>query len=145
MSTYWDTSCVIKLYCREEDSSLYLHRVAQAAEPLLSSVLMASEIAFAFHQKEVRGEVEAGAASLLDERFSRDVQRGRFVLLPFGEDVREEARRIATICYASAPPVPLRTLDGLHLASAQLSACREVFTTDSRMRSAAVLLGMKLG
>ncbi|GAB4170847.1 MAG: hypothetical protein Fur0032_09920 [Terrimicrobiaceae bacterium] len=68
---------------------------------------------------------------------------GRFTLLPFGKDVETRSRRIAAICYSSSPVVPLRTLDGLHLASAQLSACREVLTGDSRMRSAALLLGMR--
>jgi len=145
MAAYWDTSCVLKLYCRETDSRLYLGRIDVATEPILSSVVTVSELAFAFHQKELRGEIGTGAAPLLFEKFSNDVRLGRFALLPFGEDVQEEARRIASLCYACDPVVPLRTMDGLHLATARLAGCNEVLSTDSRMRQAAGLLGMKLG
>lgn len=144
MATYWDTSCVLKLYCRESDSRACLVRAGAMKEPIVSSVLTVSEMTFAFHQKEMRGEIEPGSALVLFEKFDADVQRGRFTLLPYGKDVEALARRIAAMCYASAPVVPLRTLDGLHLASAQLSACREILTTDSRMRSAALVLGLRM-
>lgn len=144
MAAYWDTSCVLKLYCRESGSRACMVRAGAMAEPIISSVLTVSEMAFAFHQKELRAEIEPGSAQILFEKFDRDVRRGRFTLLPFGKDVEALARRIAAMCYSSSPVVPLRTLDGLHLASAQLSACREILTTDSRMRSAALLVGLRV-
>ena len=145
MDVYWDTSCVLKLYCSEMDSRKYLRRVERAAAPLVSSILAASELVYAFHQKEARREIGTGSAEALYEKFLSDLKIGRFLLLPLGEDVRGEARQIARICYDSQPAVPLRTLDGLHLATACLAGCREILTTDLRMQNAAPLLGIAVG
>ncbi len=142
MTTYWDTSCVLKLYCRENDSAKYLGRVAKSTSALVSSVLMTSELVFALYQKEARNEIKSGAADRLSKKFLEDISQGRFQLIPFGEDVREEAHRMACICYHHSPVLPLRTLDGLHLATAKLSGCQEILTTDKRMRTAASLFGM---
>jgi len=144
MKEYWDTSCVIKLYCEEENSEFYLDKLAAQSGPLWSSVLLTSELMFALHQKEMRGEIPPGSAIVIDEKFQADAAAGRFLLLPFGEDIRRECRRIAAMCYGHAPPIPLRTLDGLHLASAYVAGCRRILTTDTRMRKAAQLLGLKL-
>ena len=143
--TYWDTSCVLKLYCREKDSAGYLQRVNASIHPLCSSVLLASELIFAFWQKETREEIKGGGAQSLYEKFLEDLAAGRFWLLPMGEDVRDEARRIAGICYRARPLVPLRTVDGLHLASATLAGCHEILSADARMKSAAGLLGLAVG
>jgi predicted nucleic acid-binding protein len=40
------------------------------------------------------------------------------------------------------PPVELRTLDGIHLVTAQQHSARAIVTTDHRMRKAAHALGM---
>jgi predicted nucleic acid-binding protein len=138
---YWDTSCVLKLYCFEEDSAKSLQLVEESSEPLLSSALLVSELAFAFPQKELRGEIKRGSAAILYETFLDDVAKGRFTLIPLGEDVQIEARAIADLAYGHKPPISLRTLDGLHLASARLAGCREIHTTDARIRAAAAILG----
>ena len=144
-ATYWDTSCVLKLYCREKDSAEYLQRVRVSTQPLCSSVLLASELIFALWQKETRKEIKSSAAKVLYGKFLDDLAAGRFWLLPLGDDVREEARRIAAICYGATPPVPLRTLDGLHLASASVAGCREILSTDARVKSAVSILGLTVG
>ncbi len=136
---YWDTSCILKLYCREKDSEVYLQRVSKLTQPLLSSVLLETELFFALQQKEFRQEIKPGAADPLFKQFQRDVSMGRIQLLPFGEDICEEAIRIAKICYSHTPIVPLRTLDGLHLATAKISGTREILTTDRRMILAAAI------
>jgi len=143
MAVYWDTSCALKLYCRESGSEECLRRISASSDPLFSSVLLASEMAFAFHQKEARGELKTGAADLLYEKFTDDVTKGLFQLIPLGDDICREVRHIAKICYTHTPSIPLRTLDGLHLASAKLSRCRQILTTDKRMIAAASLLGLK--
>jgi len=142
MSLYWDTSCVLKLYCREADSPRYLEHAAKSQSPLISSALLSAELIFAFHQKEFRGELRPGDGDRLYDRYLSDVARGRFLLLPVGDDVRDEARTIAAACFSSAPVIPLRTLDGLHLASARLSGCRRILTTDDRMSKAAQRIGL---
>jgi len=142
-ASYWDTSCVLKLYCHEADSPRYLERVAKSKDPLTSSALLSSELIFALHQKELCDQLPPGAAARLYDRYLSDVSSGRFLLLPIGDDVRDEARRIAVACYLT-PVIPLRTLDGLHLASARLSGCRDILTTDKRMKAAAHRLGLNV-
>jgi predicted nucleic acid-binding protein len=143
MADYWDTSCVIKLYCKEEDSDRYLDEVAGATEPLKSSALLEAELYFALQQKWLRKETEGAAPEDLFEKFLSDVRYGRIQLFPLGTDVIEESRNVARICFDAQPAVSLRTLDGLHLATARLLNCGRIFTTDERMKSAAKLIGFR--
>jgi predicted nucleic acid-binding protein len=133
---------VLKLYCPEADSPKYLERVALAADPIVSSVLVISELLFAFLQKELRGGISQGSAGALYNALLEDVEQGKFTLIPMGEDVRNESRYVAEICYRANPPISLRTLDGLHLASARLARCKEILSTDVRLRAAAALPGI---
>jgi predicted nucleic acid-binding protein len=143
MADYWDTSCILKLYCRESDSPDHLRLLAASRSPPRSSVLLETELFYAFLRKERQDETGGLSAVRLFKAFRADVEKGRMILLPLGNDVYEESRRIARLCHAHHPPVMLRSLDGLHLATARLSGCDQVFTTDARMKAAAVLLGFQ--
>jgi predicted nucleic acid-binding protein len=142
MAGYWDTSCVIKLYCRESDSDTFLDKVASAGEPLKSSSLVEAELFFALQQKWLRQETSGATPEDLFGKFLSDVRLGRIHLLPVGADVIEESREVARLCLAAQPVRLLRTLDGLHLATARLLSCDRVVTTDDRMKAAATLLGL---
>lgn len=91
----------------------------------------------------MRGELggSVGADSCYRD-LELDLEAGRIHLIPFGEDVEAEARRIATLCYQNAPPIALRNLDGLHLATASLIRARKIVSTDTRMNDAAKLIGL---
>lgn len=144
MSVYWDTSCILKLYCRESDSGSYLNQVEQSAAPLVTSSLTSVELYFALLQKETRAETGGKAAHDLFRDFDNDLAQGLVVQIPVGEALSKKAREIADKCYAWTPPVHLRSLDGLHLATALHAGCRTVATTDLRMKTAAPLLGLSL-
>ena len=47
-------------------------------------------------------------------------------------------------CYRHNPPLPIRTLDVLHLASPRADHQFELGAIDKRMRDAAKLLGLSL-
>jgi len=47
-------------------------------------------------------------------------------------------------CYRHTPPLPIRTLDALHLASVRTDHQTELVATDKRMRDAAKLLGLSV-
>jgi predicted nucleic acid-binding protein len=141
---YWDTSCVIKLYTEESDSAEWQCRACAVEEPLASSAIMRAETAYALEQKEHRGEIRKNAAAALLEFLDRDIAAGRFHLFPVGEDVLCEAVAIAGMCYRASPRVPLRTLDGIHLATARLLKCTSIATADDRMRIGAKTLGLAL-
>ena len=140
MTTYWDTSCILKLYCRETDSEHYVREIEASRLPPRSSVLIQVELYYAFQQKMAHNETGGRSAGQLFADFRSDVEQGRLHLLPFGEDVASEARRIAQTCCESSPPVHLRSLDGIHLATAILSGCQRILSTDTRMNCAAALL-----
>jgi predicted nucleic acid-binding protein len=140
MATYWDTCCLLKLYCRESDSDTCVREISSARLPPRTSVLVRIELSYAFQQKEARNETGGRSADQLFDDFHADVERGRIQLLPFGDDVSVEARNIARKCCMGSPPVLLRSLDGIHLATAMLSGCRRVLSTDNRMNTAAAML-----
>ncbi|MBP6783196.1 MAG: hypothetical protein KA152_05370 [Verrucomicrobiales bacterium] len=104
--------------------------------------LLEAEIFCAFQQKAQRGETGGAAPGELFGKFLADVEPGRIVLFPLGGDVIEESLYVARLCFANQPPVPLRTLGGIHLATALLLSCERVLSTDDRMKAAAKVLGL---
>ena len=139
---YWDTSCVLKLYTPEPDSETYLALAGQTREPLVASEILTTELYAAFCQKELRGNLKRGSADRLRQRFEADCADGRWLLLPIGHEVLTEAVRLTKSCYQHRPPIPLRTLDSIHLASALSARAASLVTADVRMRQAAVILGL---
>ena len=135
---YWDTSVVLKLYVEEPDSGQWQRMVLQQKGPLRSSALMQAEMAHALKQKELRGEIAFGAAWELFGLLDEDLRTGRFHLFPIGRDVLDVAARLAMKADR------LRTLDGLHLATASITKCRQIATTDKRLAGAALAIGMEL-
>lgn len=53
-------------------------------------------------------------------------------------------RKLVIQFHRQQPPVVVRTLDGIHLATAHLLQADEVVTLDSHMRGGATSLGLKL-
>jgi uncharacterized protein len=141
---YWDTSCVLKLYTAESDSSHWQKAALEQEDDFVSSALLETEMAYALEQKERRGDIKSGGAQALRRLFYRDLKEQRFVLYPVGRDVLTLASGIAETCYHLRQPLPLRTLDGLHLATALLLKCRALATADSRMTAAAAVLSLSL-
>ncbi len=139
---YWDTSCVLKLYTSESDSMAWQSVALDSEDDFASSSLLETELAFALEQKESRRELKPGGAQAVMNVFRRDLKEGRFVLYPIGADTLKDAADFAAICYQAAPPVPIRTLDGIHLATCRRLKCRLLVTADCRMRAAAALLKM---
>ena len=61
-----------------------------------------------------------------------------------GADVETEFARVLNACFTQSPPVLIRTLDSIHLASARVANETEIVATDRRLREAAALLGFAL-
>lgn len=142
-STYWDTSCILALYVPEAISARAATLATEENRALTSSAILEYEMAFALYAKEARGEISKNAAGTILNKFQSDLQRGRFLLAPLGQDIKASANRIAAAALQSSPPAFLRTLDGIHLATAQQLGSHIVITADQRMADTAALLGMK--
>lgn len=98
---------------------------------------------FAVHAKEARGEIPSGSSAKVLSQFQTDLQRGRFLLVPLGIDIKACTMDIAARTLQEEPPVFLRTLDGIHIATALELGASELITADRKMADAATRLGIK--
>jgi predicted nucleic acid-binding protein len=139
---YWDTSALLKLYAPEPDSNAYLRLLIQQSEDLAISFLHQVELYSALGGKESRGEIAPGSAKRLFQLFEQHVGAGRYFVIPWGDDVASEARRLLDLTLNVASPVILRSLDGLHLGALRAARIQAVVTADVRMRDAARIAGI---
>ena len=139
---YWDTSCVLPLYIPEPGSAELSELAGAQSEPLTSSQILGFEFLFAVHARLARKEIPARFASKVQRKFLSDLDAGRFLLIPLGEDMLDQVVHMTTGLTERSPVLDLRTLDGIHLVTAQKLGSEEVVTNDKRMRKAAQTLGM---
>lgn len=125
MATYLDSSAIVKLAVREPES-LALRRYLRRRQPLVSSALARTEV--------VRALLPAG-----DEA----VARGRAVLQRI--DLVRVNDRILNAA-GVLRPLELRSLDAIHLATAQElgEELGALVTYDDRMATAARQLGHRI-
>ena len=125
MATYLDSSAIVKLAVREPES-LALRRYLRRRQPLISSALARTEV--------LRALLPAGDGA---------VTRGRSVLRRI--DLVRVSDRILDAAGLLAP-AELRSLDAIHLATAQAlgDELRSLVTYDDRMVAAAARLGHRV-
>jgi predicted nucleic acid-binding protein len=139
---YWDTSCVLPLYISEPRSAELSELAGSQTDSLASSQILAFEFLFAVHARFSRKEIPATFAAKIQRKFLADLAAGRFLLIPLGQEMLADVVLITNRLSELRPPVELRTLDGIHLVTAQQHGARAIVTTDYRMRMAAHALGM---
>lgn len=136
---YLDTSVIVKLFVREVDSEFY--GKLTDGHPVCSSVLAYTEVWSAILAKERSGGLAPTWRRRAWSAFDRSVMNEAIELIPMDSPIFKRANRILEKCH---PKVPLRSLDALHLASADHSQDWPLVTNDSRMRDAAAILEMPL-
>lgn len=141
---FWDTSALVKLYVRERDSDRFHQLIQTLPEKTSISQFTLAEMHRALWAKVFARAVPANFAQKAYREFRADVETAILNVVPFGGAVLEQFDRIIPICYRATPPVPIRTLDGLLLASAVIARTPELVSTDSRMRDAGMLLGLEV-
>lgn len=142
--SYWDTSALVKLYVQESDSPDIENLALLAPTEVITSRIALYEARSTFRRKEAEAGLILGTADKLYSALSDDVLAGDLQLVELGPDVEREYGVVLSRCYQHEPPILIRTLDAVHLASAIVSNMTEVVVTDNRMRAAAALLGFKL-
>jgi uncharacterized protein len=138
--SYWDTSCLVKLYAAESDSPLMESHALESAQ-MVTSEIARFELWTTLRRKEADGQLSQGAALALFQIFLADVAKGDITLFPTDDTVRREFEAIVDRCHGCVPPLPLRTLDAIHLATAHVTKAAEMVATDKRLRDAAVFEG----
>ena len=141
---FWDMSALLKLYVREHDSDRFHSLIQSLPEKTAISQFTLAEMHRALWAKVFARAVPANFAQKAYREFRSHVETALIDIVPFGRAVEEEFDRIIPICYRARPPVPIRTLDGLILASALTARTARLVSTDSRMRAAGTLLGLQV-
>ena len=142
--SYWDTSTLVKLYAQEPDSPVFEAHAASQISPPLTSRIALYEARATFHRKEAEGVLAAGTAQITYNELLQDVATNDVWLVELDAAVELEYGQVLNLCYQQTPPLLLRTLDAIHVASARLSGETEIVATDKRMRDAAKLLGFSV-
>jgi predicted nucleic acid-binding protein len=142
--SYWDSSALVKLYIQEADSSVFEQFAASVQTMPVTSRLALYEIRTVLQRKEIEGALTKGAAQAIHQHLVQDVANGSIRVVEFSLHVSKEFDDIVTRCFGHAPPVFVRSLDGIHLASAIVAGETELVSSDKRLRDASVLLGFKV-
>ncbi len=138
---YWDTSAVLKLYCPESDSESYIVHFSNVEGLFLSSQLLEIELFYAIQQKRHGDEISEEEAEDAFKQFLSDKEDGHFELVPLSPPIVEAARGLWAVC-EEEPQLTLRSLDGIHLATALNARSHHLVSADKRMLKIAERLGI---
>ena len=141
--SYWDTSCLVKLYVAETDSALF-EAYALTSPLMVTSDIARFELWTTLRRKEAEGQLAPGAASALFQLFKADVANGDIILIPTDDTVKSAFDAIIDHCHGHLSPLPIRTLDAIHLAAARTAHESEIVTADKRLREAAIFEGFNV-
>jgi predicted nucleic acid-binding protein len=141
---YWETSVLLKLFVKEDDSGFFSALIEEPGEVIHTSGLSRLELLRGLWGKRLDGLIVPGAEKTLMRRFETEVEMKRIILVPVSNDIRREFEAVLKVCYNRGRPIRVRTLDALHLASALASRAREIICTDARMREAASTLQLDI-
>lgn len=136
---YLDTAILVKLLVREPDTEFYVALVD--GQPAWSSQLVLVESFSALLRKERERAITPAHRRRAVRQIASDVGARRLSLVPVTADLIERSHGILDVCH---PAVPLRTLDAIHLASAERCQSWPLCSNDTRVRAAAAKLGLPL-
>lgn len=140
---YWDTSTLAKVYVSEPDSAQFAAYLA-ATGPITTSELARWELFRVLARKEAGGLLPIGAAEAIFGSFLADVAASKVVLAAMDSLVETRFQQLVLRLHRLNPPLVVRTLDGIHLATADLHGTDALVATDTNMRKCAAAIGLKL-
>lgn len=136
---YLDTSALAKWYINEPGSEAF-ERFVREIDVAAISRLTVVELRCLLARRRRAGDFDGRYERAAFEAFQRDLGAGRFHLRSF-----HDARFLDAVdLIDSVEPVPLRTLDALHLAVAVDAGVESLATGDRNMARAADALGLEL-
>lgn len=139
MWAYFDTSAVVKRYVDEPGRRAVLQFLRRY--DLVSSAVLPVELRGALRRRATEGTLDAPRVPAILKRVAGD--RAYWTLVEVGTEVLAAAETLVATH-------PLRTLDAIHVASAQLFAARVTapelifVSADSRQTEAAAAVGMMI-
>jgi uncharacterized protein len=137
MWAYFDTSALVKRYINEVGRRQILQLLRR--HEFVASALLPVELRSALRRRVTEGTLEAARVPEILKRVSAD--RAYWTLVGVGTEVLDAAERLVAVH-------PLRTLDAIHVASAQVfaagvSASGLMFVSaDKRQTETAAVIGL---
>ncbi len=136
---YLDSCIIVKLLVVEPDSEFFIG--ALEGKPLVTSELAQTEVFSALLARERAGKISAADRHRAWREFEARIEAKEIRVEPMNSLVLHKARHLLERCH---PDVPLRTLDAIHLATADLCHDFPLVTTAGRLREAATLMGFSI-
>ncbi|NJM55370.1 MAG: type II toxin-antitoxin system VapC family toxin [Verrucomicrobiae bacterium] len=136
---YLDSCILVKLLVVEPDSEFFVRSLS--GEALVTSELAHTEVFSALLARERGGKIAAKDRRLAWAEYEARTESGEIKIEALNSIVLRKARHILEYCH---PKIPLRTLDAIHLATADLCQDLPIVTTDARLRDAALHLGLEV-
>lgn len=139
MWAYFDTSALVKRYVDEPGRRTVLNLLRE--HECVTSAVLPVELRRALRRRASEGTLDAGRVPEILKRVAAD--RAYWTLVEVGAEVLKAAETLVA-------SHPLRTLDAIHVASAQLFASRVAaselifVSADARQTDAAAALGMTI-
>jgi predicted nucleic acid-binding protein len=135
---YLDTCYIAKFYLNELDS-LAVRELVRRADKIRSSVWALAEFHAVLHRRVREGVASAEEVGDLASRFSEHAHDGLWNFIPVTEAL---LRRVGILMISAPRQIFLRTADAVHLATAQETGEREVWTNDRHVLAAAPYFGL---
>ena len=136
---YLDSCVIVKLVSHEPDSEAF-HGIV-AGQSIVTSELAVAEVRSALLTKERAGRISREARVTGWRLFQNKVRDQEFILLPLNRHVIERAGTVIDQCH---PNVALRTLDAIHVATAELHGGEQMCSSDRRVCEASDFIGLSL-
>lgn len=134
---YLDTSALIKLYVAEAFST-EVERLVAEVDGLVISRLSMLEWHCAMSRRLRVGQISGDYLNLARTEFTRHLSEAYFRIVPFDDTLLIDALRVLD----SVKPIPLRTLDAIHLTAARNAGVTRIATADRVMADAANQLNL---
>jgi predicted nucleic acid-binding protein len=135
---YLDTSYIAKFYFNEPESPR-VRELVRTADTIHSSLWALAEFHAVIHRRLREGSLAPSDAHELSSRFYQHVQEGLWKLIPVHEAL---LRRTSALIVSAPPDLFIRTADAVHLATAQETGERDVWTNDRHMLASASYFGL---
>jgi predicted nucleic acid-binding protein len=139
VTMYLDSCILVNLLVVEPDSDYFARTLS--GQTAVTSELAPTEVFSALLARERAGKIAATDRRRAWSEFEARMAAGEIKIEPLTSLVLRKARQTLERCH---PKLPLRTLDAIHLSTADLCQSFPLVTTDARLRDAAAHLGFEV-
>lgn len=141
MKLYIDSSVLVKLYYPEPESRKLSEWIIKQKQPILFTQFHELEMTNAFALKVFRNEISEENFRAFRDVIEKDKAAG--VLEVINPDWSEVLLESIKISKRNSSVIGTRSLDIIHVASADILNCDTFMTNDKRQLSAALAIGLK--